>query len=104
MSYASRIGFSTKVAVDSEALSERAGVGVAVGLAAGEGEGGDLAFCGGLRAAGGGVTIWPFSLAFSEGSITLDKRGIFGVLSWEIVALVTTLPLTRRSRFPELAT
>src|SRR5947208_9776229 len=103
MSYASRVGLCNEVAIDSEILAEYAGVAVALGLADGPGEGGGLAFCGGLTTAGGGVAISIFS--FSEGSgVSLGKRGIFVSLSWEAVAPVMSLPFTRRSRRPELAT
>src|SRR6266852_6707658 len=102
MSYASRVGFCNEVAIDSEILAECAGVAVALGLADGLGEGGGLAFCGGLTTAGG-VVISTFS--FSEGSVvSLGKRGIFACLSWEVAAAVMSLPFTRRSRLPELAT
>src|SRR6266480_5145811 len=103
MSYASRVGFCNEVTIDSKILAECAGVAVALGLADGLGEGGGWAFCGGLTTAGDGVVISTFS--FSEGSVvSWGKRGISDSLSWEVVALAMSLPFTRRSRLPELAT
>src|SRR5437764_5283499 len=103
MSYASRVGLCNEVIIDSEIVAECAGVAVALGLADGLGEGGGLAFCGGLTTAGGGVVISTFS--FSEGSLVRSgKRGIFGSLRVKIAAPVMSLPFTRRSRLPELAT
>ena len=103
MSYASRVGLCNEVAIDSEILAEYAGVAVALGLADGLEEGGGLAFCGGLTTAGGGVVVSTFS--FSEGSlVSSGKRCIFGSLRRKVAELVMTLPFTRRSRLPELAT
>ena|SRR6266480_2701528 len=103
MSYASRVGFSNEAAIDSETLSERPGVGVAVRLTEGLGKGGGFAFWTGLTTAGGGVATVTFS--FSNGSvISLGKRGTFGSLGWEVATPVMSLPFTRRSRLPELAT
>src|ERR1700730_5604242 len=102
MSYASRVDFSTKVAVDSEPLSER-GEGVALGVADGLGKGGGLAFCCGVTTACGELAVLAFS--FSAASVaTLGKRGVFGCLGRETAAPVMSLPFTRRSRLPALAT
>src|SRR5437763_7155108 len=109
MSYASRVGFCDEVAINSGMLSECAGAAVALGLEAGLGladglgVGGGLRFCGGLTIAGGGVVISVFS--FSEGSlVSLGRLGVFGSFSGELATPVMSLPFTRRSRLPELAT
>src|SRR5205814_8665888 len=79
------------------------GFAYGLGLADGLGVGSGLPFCGGLTIAGGGVVISVFSV--SEGSLgSLGKLGIFGSLSGEVATLVMSLPFTRRSRLPELAT
>src|SRR5947207_16016580 len=103
MSYESRVGLCNEVAIDSEILAECVGGAVARGLADGVGEGGGLAFCGGLTTAGGGVVVWTFS--FSEGSlVSSGKRCIFGTLRRKVALLVTSLPFTRISRLTKLAT
>jgi hypothetical protein len=103
MSYASRVGLCNEATIDSEIVAECAGVAVALGLADGLGEAGGLAFCGGLTTAGGGVVVSTFS--FSEGSlVSSGKRCIFGSLRRKVAELVISLPFTRRSRLPELAT
>src|SRR4051812_37681758 len=105
MSYASRVGLCNEMAMDSDTIAECPGVvaGVVVGLGEGLGEGGGLAFCGGLTTAGGGVVVSTFS--FSEGSlVSSGKRCIFGSLRRKVAELVISLPFTRRSRLPELAT
>jgi len=109
MSYASRVGFCDEVAINSGMLSECAGPAVELGLEDGLGladelgVGSGLRFCGSLTIAGGGVVISTFS--FSKGSlVSLGKPGIFGSLSGEAAMPVMSLPFTRRSRLPELAT
>src|SRR5437764_8602270 len=105
MSYVLRGGLCNEMAMESDTIAECPGVvaGVVVGLGEWLGEGGGLAFCGGLTTAGGGVVISTFS--FSEGSLVRSgKRGIFGSLRVKIAAPVMSLPFTRRSRLPELAT
>src|SRR5205807_6935615 len=107
MSYASSIGVCNEVAIDSDIIVECVGVVAAatveLGIGEGLGDDGALAFCGGIIAVGGGVIISTFS--FSEGSVVRSgKCGIFCSFTWEKAAPVMSLPLTRRSRLPELAT
>ena len=78
-------------------------MGVTLGVADGLGDGGGLAFCGGLTTDGAGLAAWLFS--FSKGSVvSLGKLGVLGCLGAEVAVAVMSLPFTRRSRFPALAT